>query len=161
MQWGKGIFYTLTTDKTFCLPFRSKNNDGYTFLPVRRPRRKEANMDTSTRNPFHLFQQELDTFSTCFQQLFAFLDKSLVFFVFASKIHQLLITRCAVTLRRRPIFQTESKGNFCLMTLYSHKTVFQPQAISAKKQTFSNSACLSLRAVKLPLPAKRSGEGRG
>jgi hypothetical protein len=32
--------------------------------------------------------------------------------------------------------QTESKGNFCLITVYSHKTLFQPQAIRAKKQTF-------------------------
>jgi hypothetical protein len=38
------------------------------------------------------FGYVLDMFSTCFQQLFAFFDKSLVFFVFASKIRQLLIT---------------------------------------------------------------------
>jgi hypothetical protein len=34
--------------------------------------------------------------------------------------------------------QTESKGNFCLITVYSHKTFPQPQAIRAKKQTFTN-----------------------
>jgi hypothetical protein len=73
------------------------------LMSVRCPRRKETNIDTiaSTKNPFHAFQHELDTFSTGFQQLFAFFDKSLVFFVFASKIRQLLITRRAVTLRRR------------------------------------------------------------
>jgi hypothetical protein len=56
-----------------------------------------------------------------------------------------------------PVFQTESKGNFCLMTLYGHKTLFQPQALRAKKQTFSNSTCchfappIQRRAVKAPL----------
>jgi hypothetical protein len=51
-------------------------------------------MDTiaSTKNPSHAFQHELDTFSTGFQQCFAFFEKSLVFFVFPSKICQLLIT---------------------------------------------------------------------
>jgi hypothetical protein len=34
--------------------------------------------------------------------------------------------------------QTESKGNFCLITVYNHKTLFQPQNFRAKKQTFSN-----------------------
>jgi hypothetical protein len=34
--------------------------------------------------------------------------------------------------------QTESKGNFCLITVYSHKTLFQLQATGVKKQTFSN-----------------------
>jgi hypothetical protein len=46
----------------------------------------------SLKNPFHTFQHELDTFSTDFQQIFAFFNKFLVFFVFASKIRQLLIT---------------------------------------------------------------------
>jgi hypothetical protein len=98
----------------------------------------------SPKNPFHPFRHELDTFSTDFQQLFAYFNKFLVFFVFASKIRQLLITseacchfappratcvtcavkreaclslraaetRRALTSRRRPIFLTESKGNF-------------------------------------------------
>jgi hypothetical protein len=39
------------------------------------------------------------------------------------------------------------------MSLYRHIARFQPQAIRAKKQTFSN--------LLLPLPAKRSGEGWG
>jgi hypothetical protein len=34
--------------------------------------------------------------------------------------------------------QTESKGNFCLITVYSHKTLSQPQNFRAEKQTFSN-----------------------
>jgi hypothetical protein len=45
--------------------------------------------------------------------------------------------------------QTESKGNFCLITVYSHKTFPQPQALLAKKQTFSNKSLhcsLSLRS---------------
>jgi hypothetical protein len=32
------------------------------------------------------------------------------------------------------------------MTLYSHKTLFQPQALRAKKQTFSNGGLLPRRA---------------
>jgi hypothetical protein len=72
---------------------------------------------TPKKNPFHPFQHELDTFSTCLQQFFAFFNKSLVFFVFASKICQLLITSEAPK-------QTEFKGNFESMTLYSHKTLF-------------------------------------
>jgi hypothetical protein len=39
--------------------------------------------------------------------------------------------------------QTESKGNFCLITVYGHKTFRQPQNIRAKKQTFSNLAYAS------------------
>jgi hypothetical protein len=68
--------------------------------------------------------------------------------------------RCAVTSRHRhktpctvgtasmpsagdggyfaPPTQTESKGNFCLITVYSHIALFQPQALRAKKQTFTN-----------------------
>jgi hypothetical protein len=56
------------------------------------------------------------------------------------------------------VLQTESKGNFCLMTLYSHKSLFQPQALHAKKQTFSNSACLSLRAADSDLRHLRGQE---
>jgi hypothetical protein len=48
--------------------------------------------------------------------------------------------------------QTESKENFCLITVYSHKTFFQPQAIRAKKQTFSN--------YFAPFPCE-AGEGLG
>jgi hypothetical protein len=39
------------------------------------------------------------------------------------------------------------------MSLYRHKTLFQPQAIRAKKQTFSN--LLSIFSPLLPLLAKR------
>jgi hypothetical protein len=51
-------------------------------------------MDTiaSPKNPFEPFGYGFTLFSTCLQQHFAFFDKSLVFFVFASKIRQLLIT---------------------------------------------------------------------
>jgi hypothetical protein len=34
--------------------------------------------------------------------------------------------------------QTESKGNFCLITVYGHKNFRQPQNTHARKQTFSN-----------------------
>jgi hypothetical protein len=34
--------------------------------------------------------------------------------------------------------QTKSKGNFCLITVYTHKNILQPQNTRAKKQTFSN-----------------------
>jgi hypothetical protein len=44
------------------------------------------------------------------------------------------------------------------MSLYRHKTLFQPQAICAKKQTFSNSACLSLRAAESDLRHLRGQE---
>jgi hypothetical protein len=47
-----------------------------------------------------------------------------------------------------PPTQTESKGNFCLITVYNHKTFPQPQNIRAKKQTFSNRGVLSLRAAE-------------
>jgi hypothetical protein len=40
--------------------------------------------------------------------------------------------------------QTESKGNFCLIIIYAHKTSFQPRAIHAKKQTFSNNLLFSV-----------------
>jgi hypothetical protein len=83
------------------------------------------------------FGHVLDTFSTCLQQLFAAFRYSLFFFVFE-------LRACLSLARSR---QTESKGNFCLMTLYSHKTFFQPQAIRAKKQTFSNATCVTC-AVK-------------
>jgi hypothetical protein len=125
------------------------------------------------KNPFHPFQHELDTFSTCFQHLFTAFRYSLFFFVFSRKslchrkglglrstnqiqrefssnvaiptqntilasshprqktnlLKRDLPSLCAaekgvpVTSRRRHrgILQTESKGNFCLMTLYSHK----------------------------------------
>jgi hypothetical protein len=43
-----------------------------------------------------------------------------------------------------PPKQTESKGNFCLITVYSHKNVLQPQNIYAKKQTLSNRFTLLL-----------------
>jgi hypothetical protein len=63
----------------------------------------------------------------------------------------LLKRRPAVTSRRRPLFfppceagrvrvgirQTESKGNFCLITVYNHKTLFYAQAFRAKKTNFS------------------------
>jgi hypothetical protein len=71
-------------------------------------------MNHTPQKPFHTFQHELDTFSTGFQQLFAFFNKSLVFFVFASKIRQSLITGEATK-------QTEFKGNFESMSLYRHK----------------------------------------
>jgi hypothetical protein len=85
---------------------------------------------TPKKNPFHAFQHELDTFSTCLQQIFAFFNISLVFFVFTSKIRHLLImseacchfeppTQRPASLARSR--QTESKGNFESMTLYSHK----------------------------------------
>jgi hypothetical protein len=45
--------------------------------------------------------------------------------------------------------QTESKGNFCLITVYTHKTFPQPQNLCAKKQTFSNRGVLSLRAAEI------------
>jgi hypothetical protein len=51
---------------------------------------------SSKQNPFHPFQHELDTFSTGFQQIFAFFSKFLVFFVLASKIRHLLITTACV-----------------------------------------------------------------
>jgi hypothetical protein len=38
----------------------------------------------------------------------------------------------------RRYVQTESKGNFCLMMLYNHKTKFRTQAIRPNSQTFSN-----------------------
>jgi hypothetical protein len=38
--------------------------------------------------------------------------------------------------------QTESKGNFCLITVYSHKNFLQPQNTRARKQTFSNRGLL-------------------
>jgi hypothetical protein len=56
-------------------------------------------------NLFRLFQQFFDMLSTCLQQIFAFFNISLVFFVFASKIRRLLITSETPK-------QTESKGNF-------------------------------------------------
>jgi hypothetical protein len=42
--------------------------------------------------------------------------------------------------RRLPTLlkQTESKGNFCLITVYSYIAMFQPQNSRAKTQTFSN-----------------------
>jgi hypothetical protein len=49
---------------------------------------------------------------------------------------KLFLLQIAEVLKRYP--QTESKGNFCLITVYNHKTLFQPQAIPAKRQTFSN-----------------------
>jgi hypothetical protein len=52
--------------------------------------------------------------------------------------------------------QTESKGFFYLITVYSHKTQFQPQAIRAAKQTFSNfRAACRLPLLSFPLPLKR------
>jgi hypothetical protein len=42
----------------------------------------------------------------------------------------------------RRYLQTESKGNFCLITEYSHKNFLQPQNTRARKQTFSNRGLL-------------------
>jgi hypothetical protein len=44
-----------------------------------------------------------------------------------------------------PPIQTEFKENFESMSLYRHMALFQPQALRAKKQTFSNSDCCHLR----------------
>src|SRR5688572_11597733 len=83
-------------------------------------------------------RQRNSSFPTLFQQIFApfcvLMTNPYIFLFFhffASKIQALLIT----TEHR---LQTESKENFCLMIVYSHKTLFQPQASNAKKQTFSN-----------------------
>jgi hypothetical protein len=57
-------------------------------------------------------------------QLLCFSDLSSCFWLFAEML--------------RAYSLTESKGNFCLITVYSHKTLFQPQAIPAKTQTFPN-----------------------
>jgi hypothetical protein len=48
--------------------------------------------------------------------------------------------------------QTESKGNFCLIIIYGHKTFSQPQNSLPKKQTFPNllSASLYLCVKLLP-----------
>jgi hypothetical protein len=59
------------------------------------------------------------------------------FIAFADKL-------IAETLKCYP--QTESKGNFCLITVYTHKTFPQPQNTRAKKQTFSNESALPLRS---------------
>jgi hypothetical protein len=45
----------------------------------------------------------------------------------------------------RRCLQTESKGNFCLITVYSHKTFSQPQNVRVKRQTFSNGDLRHLR----------------
>jgi hypothetical protein len=54
--------------------------------------KEPANEPHIPKHPFNAFQHEFNSFSTCLQQLFVFFDKSLVFFVFASKVSQLLIT---------------------------------------------------------------------
>jgi hypothetical protein len=90
---------------------------------------KEAALNhQAQKNPFYLFnmtstwiQREFTLFSTRFQQILDILR-------FFSQMALLSI-------------QTESKGNFESMSLYRHIARFQPQAIRAKKQTFSNSAC--------------------
>jgi hypothetical protein len=64
-----------------------KVGTGQAFLSIQRISRKEG-----TNEPKNLFHPFFDTFSTGFQHLFAFFDISLVFFVLASKICQLLIT---------------------------------------------------------------------
>jgi hypothetical protein len=60
--------------------------------------------------------------------------------------------RRAITSRCRPLFsppceagrarvgirQTESKGNFCLITVYNHKNIFRTQNQKGTEQTFSN-----------------------
>jgi hypothetical protein len=51
--------------------------------------------------------------------------------------------------------QTESKGNFCLITVYSHKNFLQPQNYRARKQTFSNFC------PKMLLPRLRGRLGGG
>jgi hypothetical protein len=85
-----------------------------------------------------LFHPVFDLLSTGFQHFFAFSCESLSFFdYFRFSLKKFLITYHDC-LRD---FQTKSKGNFHSMTLYSHKTLFQPQAIRAKKQTFSNATC--------------------
>jgi hypothetical protein len=103
-----------------------------------------------------------DTFSTDFCGFIAKTCILLFYFVSASKSPSLLIMNAGRILSFRansfaPFhceagegrgwgIQTESKGNFCLITVYSHKTLFQPQALRAKKQTFSNkSPSLMLR----------------
>jgi hypothetical protein len=102
-------------------------------------------MDTiaSTKNPFHAFQHELDTFSTGFQQRFAFFDKLLVFFVFASKIRQLLITRRAVTLRRRQ--ETCCKSSPLYREACCH---FAPPTATCLTWAVKKEACLSLCAIE-------------
>jgi hypothetical protein len=65
------------------------------------------------------------------------------------------LSRGVLSLRAAdPIFQTESKGNFCLMTLYSHKR----RACHFAPPT---ATCRHFAPPLLPLPAKRSGEGWG
>jgi hypothetical protein len=79
--------------------------------------------------------------------------------------------RRAVTLRRRPILQTKFKGNFCLMTLYSHKRravtsrrLLTPK-ISPKNshffQTFSNSDCCPFAPPTKTLFPCEAGKGLG
>jgi hypothetical protein len=69
------------------------------------------------------------------------------------------------------ILQTESKGNFCLMTLYSHKNFLTPKIFPKNShffQTFSNSAgrhfaplnSLSQRSVRGGVLSLRAAEKR-
>jgi hypothetical protein len=100
--------------------------------------KEAANESHIPKDPFYLFRHGLDIDSTGFQHFFAFSCESLSFFDF---IRLRLKNRLFTYHDCLFISQTESKGNFHSMTLYSHKTLFQPQAIRAKKQTFSNSDC--------------------
>jgi hypothetical protein len=80
--------------------------------------------------------------STWIQQLFnSFSTAICAFSHFFAFFRTCLKNPCITYHGCLPNFQTESKGNFESMSLYRHKTLFQPQAIRAKKQTFSNSDC--------------------
>jgi hypothetical protein len=94
---------------------------------------------------------------TPFQQIFAAFcllvaDSSILLFFLipASKSQSLLITDNAIITEAcchfAPPKQTKSKGNFCLIIVYSHKNFLQPQNSRAKKQTFSNFCSLPLRS---------------
>jgi hypothetical protein len=75
-----------------------------------------------------------DTVSTAFRHFMTEICIFLSLYILASKSQQLLITANAT-------IQTNFKGNFCLITVYTHKTFPQPQNLNAKKQTFSNNLC--------------------
>jgi hypothetical protein len=98
-------------------------------------------------------QQKYGKLMTDFQQIFAAfrvlmaeIGILLFFPKIASKSPLLLImTRGVLSLCAADtlaVLQTESKGNFCLITVSTHKTFCQPQAIGTKKQTLSNHSAL-------------------
>jgi hypothetical protein len=105
-------------------------------------RRRQMNQ-ISLKNPFNAFGHGFNMFSTCLQHLFAFYSRSLLIFVSASKLQQLLIGMNAQIFKNSNRIQREFSFNDAIAS----QNLFPASSHPRQKTNLLKLGVLSLRAA--------------